>query len=296
MKEVFSGICTALVTPFREGKVDYSALEKLVDYQLSGGIKAISILGTTGEPCTLTSEEKREIIKFCHKKIGGRAKLIVGTGSNNTSLAVKESEFASGYADALLVVTPYYNKCTQHGLEEYYKSIASLGCPIIIYNVPSRTGVNISPSALEGLAKIDNVCGFKQASENISETLQILTDQRKNMAIYSGEDKQNYLFYALGGRGAISVTANAFPALVQRVYDNYQSKKIEQSLALQERLSKINSLLFCQVNPIPIKYCLSKLGLCKNELRSPLTPMASNAEIDSELDRLREEYNLKNLL
>ncbi len=290
MKSVFEGICTALVTPFKDNKVDYQALEKLIEFQISGGVSAISILGTTGEPCTITNEERKEIIVFCKHIINNRVKFIVGTGGNNTLKVLKDSEFASSQgADGLLVVTPYYNKCTQNGLVKYYQQIAQFQTPIIAYNVPSRTGLNILPQTLNQIATNKYVYGFKQANVNMSENLQIFQENREKIAIYSGEDALNYVFYMLGGYGAISVTANAYPKTVAKIYNLAKAGKTEEALKLQEQLASINSLLFSEVNPIPIKECLCQMNLCKNELRLPLTKMENNKPLIKEMKRLKKE-------
>ncbi len=287
MKGLFHGVCTALVTPFKNGKVDYFALKNLIDYQKDNGVSAICVLGTTGEPCTMSQREKKEIIKFCAANKGDLT-LIVGSGSNDTKKAIKQSEMAlENGADGLLVVTPYYNRCTQKGLCEYYASIfKATKAKIIAYNVPSRTGVNILPETLKSMAEDGSICGFKQANPSIAETMEIFSKLRGKIDIFSGEDAQNYLFYALGGSGAISVTANAFPKIVVEVYDFFMAGKREESLKMQEKLAKINQLLFAEVNPIPIKYCLNFLGLCKNELRPPLTKMDSFAQLDKEIELL----------
>ena len=270
---VFNGVCVAEVTPFKDNKIDYNALEKLIEYQIKNGVSAISILGTTGEPCTLNLEEKQEILSFCVKKVAKRVKLLVGSGGNNTSEVLKFSEYAAqNGADALLVVTPYYNKCTQKGLIGYYNSIAQISkIPIIAYNVPTRTGVNILPKTLGQIIKNKYIVGFKQASNNIAETIEIFKKYGKKIDIYSGEDELNYLFYCLGGSGAISVTANAFPKEVCDVYNYFKKGDLKNSLKSQEKLYDLNKALFTEVNPIPIKQCLANLGFCNSDVRPPLT-------------------------
>lgn len=288
---LFEGVCVAIVTPFKDGKVDYSAMENLIEYQIKNNVKAISVLGTTGEPCTLTTEEKENIIVFCNKVINKRVKYIVGSGANNTLEAVKLSKFASeNGADGLLVVTPYYNKCTQQGLVEYYNTIAEASkLPIIVYNVPSRTGVNILPDTLVQIAENQYIYGFKQASSNMQENLEIFRKLKDKISIYSGEDDLNYVFYTLGGKGAVSVTANAYPRTVQLIYDEVQNNNFAYACQIQEKLAGINKAMFSEVNPIPVKRCLSLLGLIENEVRAPLTIMSNDTNLKLEMDKLKKE-------
>ncbi len=291
MKQIFEGVCSALVTPFKDGKVDFESLKNLIEFQIENGIKAISVLGTTGEPCALDENEKTQIIKFCSQQIAGRVKYIVGVGSNNFDKVIKQGKVAKQYgADALLIVTPYYNKCTQNGIVNFYDQISkALQFPMIVYNVPSRTGVNILPKTFEKLAKIPYVVGFKQASSNIDENMLLLQKCKHKVAIYSGEDSLNYVFYCLGAKGAISVVANAFPKQTNCVYENVAKHNYAKALDAQERLTKITKLLFCEVNPIPIKACLSMMGLCKNELRLPLTLMQNTKKLEKEVKKLTKK-------
>ena len=274
-KCVFTGSCVALITPFKNGEVDYKSLEKLINHQLQNKTDAILVLGTTGEPSTMTTEEKQEVIKFSKKIIGSKAKFIVGTGGNNTKKVVEDSLFAKSQgADALLIVTPYYNKCTQNGLIKHYEEISNkVDLPIICYNVPGRTGLNIAPETAVKLSEIKNMAGIKEASGNISQIVTLAKLVKGKMALYSGDDSLNYLVMALGGQGSISVTANALPREVKFVADNCLSGKFAEGLAMHEKLLDINKNLFVEVNPIPIKYACSLLGLCDNELRMPLTEL-----------------------
>lgn len=261
--------CTALVTPFDEdNKIDYNSLKNLIEYQIANKIDAILILGTTGESPTISTVEREEIIKFCVKQISKRCLLLVGTGSNNTQQAIENTKQAKVLgADAAVIVTPYYNKCTQQGVIEHYALInKNAKFPFIVYNVPSRTVFNILPETLLQLEKLKYMIGTKEASGDINQILSVLNTHTK--PVYSGNDKFNYLFFSHGGNGCISVTSNAFPNLVVN-----QFKSLQNCFDMHKKLFNINSLLFCQVNPIPIKFVLSKMKLSKNVLRLPLTKL-----------------------
>ena len=280
MKSVFTGSCVALVTPFKDDKVDYESLGKLIDFQINNGTDAIVVLGTTGEPATLTSEEKDGIIKFARKKTKGKVTLIVGTGSNSTIKAINDSRRAQALgADALLIVTPYYNKCTQKGLISHYKKISdNVNIPIIAYNVPGRTGVNILPETALELSKISNICGIKEANASINQIMRMCSLLKDKMAVYSGEDSLNYIFMTLGASGGISVTANVFPKEVSEVIHTRLKGEFKKALSLQEKLEEINKNMFIEVNPIPVKYACSLLKLCENSLRLPLTNLEEQNE------------------
>lgn len=261
--------CTALVTPFEENnKIDFNSLKNLIEYQISNKIDAILILGTTGESPTISAVEREQIIKFCVKQISKRCLLLVGTGSNNTQQAIENTKQAKVLgADAAVIVTPYYNKCTQQGVIEHFSLInKNAKFPFIVYNVPSRTGFNILPETLLQLEKLKYMIGTKEASGDINQILSVLNIHTK--PVYSGNDKFNYLFFSHGGNGCISVTSNAFPNLVVQ-----QFKSLQDCFDIHKKLFDINSLLFCQVNPIPIKFVLNKMKLSKNILRLPLTKL-----------------------
>ncbi len=261
--------CTALVTPFEENnKIDFNSLKNLIEYQISNKIDAILILGTTGESPTISAVEREQIIKFCVKQINKRCLLLVGTGSNNTQQAIENTKQAKVLgADAAVIVTPYYNKCTQQGVIEHFSLINKTAkFPFIVYNVPSRTGFNILPETLLQLEKLKYMIGTKEASGDINQILSVLNIHTK--PVYSGNDKFNYLFFSHGGNGCISVTSNAFPNLVVQ-----QFKSLQDCFDIHKKLFDINSLLFCQVNPIPIKFVLYKMKLSKNILRLPLTKL-----------------------
>lgn len=281
---IFKGVGTALVTPFcMDGNVDYLALENLIKKQIENNIDAIIILGTTGESSTITTKERETIITFSKRIINNRCKLIVGTGSNCTDTAIKLTKQAETLgADACLIVSPYYNKCTQQGIIEHYKQINSkTNIPFIVYNVPSRTGVNILPETELELSKLKNMCGIKEANDNINHILELFN--KIDVPIYCGNDNLNYLFSCLGGAGTISVASNAYPNLIKKQFDVNSN-----SLQLHLLLHNFFELLFIEPNPIPIKFVLSYKGLIKNKLRLPLTPLSENRinELVQEIEKL----------
>lgn len=291
MKSVFKGSCVALVTPFKDGKVDYEALKNLIEFQIENGTSAVVVLGTTGEPSTMSKEEKDKVISFSKSVIKGRIKLIVGTGSNCTEEAVENSKSAKELgADALLVVTPYYNKCTQKGLVEHYKTIAkNCDLPIIVYNVPGRTGVNILPETMLKLSKIPQICGIKEASGSINQIMRVCKLLKNKLAVYSGDDSLNYVFMTLGAEGVISVTANILPKEVCELTKLSLNGEYKKAKSIQDKLFNINELMFVEVNPIPVKKALHLMGKIENELRLPLLELSkSNTEkLKKELLKLK---------
>ncbi len=272
---VFSKLGVALVTPLKNSKVDFTALEKQIEKQLLAKTDAIIVLGTTGEPSTLSREEKDKIISFCKEKIDGKSKLIVGCGGNNTKQVIEDCLKAKKLkADALLIVTPYYNKCTDEGLFLHYETIARcVNLPIILYNVPSRTGVNLKPEIAIKLSKLKNIVGIKEASGNINQILELFNKREKDFAIYCGEDALNYVFLALGADGLISVTANIAPKHLKLMCELCDRKEFEKARAISEKLYPLNKSLFLEVNPIPVKTALSLNGEMKDEFRLPLCKM-----------------------
>ena len=281
MKSVFTGSCVALITPFKNNAVDEESLIKLLNFQLDNKTDAILVLGTTGEPATMTKEEKIKVMDISKKIVGNKAKLIVGAGSNSTKGAIENAKLAKEHgADAILVVTPYYNKCTQNGIVKHFEEIAkAVDLPIIAYNVPGRTGVNILPETLEKLAKIPQICGIKEASGNISQIVSICKNLRKEIAIYSGDDSLNYVFMTLGAQGCISVTANIMPKEVKEVVDLALNKKFPKALKKHENLLEVNKNLFIEVNPIPVKFASSLMGFSNGEVRLPLTELEEKNKI-----------------
>ena len=277
---LFKGSGVALVTPFYNDMIDYESMYKLIDYEISNGTDAIVVCGTTGEASTLSYDEQIECIKKCVEYVDGRVCVIAGTGSNCTKSAVKLSQTAESIGvDGLLVVTPYYNKCTQNGLKEHYKMISdNVSIPILMYNVPSRTGVNIEPdTAIDIVKNNKNVIGIKEASGNISQVARLAYLKGKNnidMDIYSGNDDQVLPVLSLGGVGVISVDANVIPKDMHNLVYSYLSGDYEKSSLLNEKAILYSKVLFSEVNPIPVKRALYELGLIKSDsVRLPLTKM-----------------------
>lgn len=270
-KKIFKGACTALITPFKNGKIDYCALDKIIEFQIEGGISALLVSGTTGESPVLSYREHKNLIQHSVKTISGRVPLIAGTGSNDTEKAIKMTKYACEYgADACLVVTPYYNKTSQQGIIQHYEKIAAISDkPIIVYNVPSRTGVNILPETYKKLSKIDNVCAVKEASSNLSDaayTKSICPE----LSVFCGNDDLLLPHLAVGADGIISVMSNIFPRVSSKICNLYFEGKTEEAYALYNQYLNFSRLLFCDVNPIPIKFIMSYEKLCENELRLPL--------------------------
>ena len=271
-KEIFSGVGTALVTPFEDGRVDYSALGRLIELQIAAGVEAIVIGGTTGEAATLTEEERRELYARAAELIRGRARLILGTGTNDTRAAVERTKFAATLGcDGALVVTPYYNKGTEEGVYRHYVEIADCSeLPIILYNVPSRTGVNLGLTLLSRLAEHPNVVGLKEAGDSTDRLVQ-LSCLGDALPLYAGNDSQIFPALSLGGRGVISVVSNLWPERVKRITDGYFSGDYEGSLNEQRSLLPLIRALFLETNPAPVKWAMGTLGLCSAEVRLPLS-------------------------
>lgn len=291
---IFEGAGVALVTPFQQdGAVDFEKLKELVDFQIENGTDAIIICGTTGEASTLTHEEHLECIQKCIEFVGGRVPVVAGTGSNCTETAIYLSTEAEKYgADALLVVTPYYNKATQKGLIAHYTAIAnSVKLPIIMYNVPSRTGCNIQPETAVELAKsVENIVAIKEASGNISQVAKLMSLAGGCIDLYSGNDDQIVPILSLGGKGVISVTSNVIPKDTHLLVKKYLEGDVKGSLELQLKAIHLCNALFCEVNPIPVKKAVELMGLCGGTLRMPMTEMEPQ-----NVERLREamtEYGI----
>ena len=270
-----NGILTAMITPFTDNGVNFEEFGKMIEYQIEGGTDALVVLGTTGEPATMTEDEKTETTKFAVKKAAGRIKIIVGTGSNNTAKAVAASVQAEKLgADGVLAVTPYYNKCTQKGLFDYYKAICdAVKIPVIAYNVPSRTAVNILPETAEKLASLPNMAGIKEASGNMAQVCETMRRIRGKMDLYSGEDFLNLPMLAIGGAGLISVTSNIAPALVKKMYTLVKQNKLDEANAVQDFLLPLEDACFLEVNPIPVKAAYNMLGFKAGVPRAPLTKL-----------------------
>ncbi|WP_416198177.1 MAG: 4-hydroxy-tetrahydrodipicolinate synthase [Sporanaerobacter sp.] len=273
--ELFKGSGVAIVTPFKDDKVDYEKLKELLEWHISEGTDAIIICGTTGESATMSDEEKKETIKFTVDTVNKRIPVIAGTGSNNTKHSIELSKYAESVgADGLLAVTPYYNKTTQKGLIEHYTAIAdSVNIPIIIYNVPSRTGLNILPKTLEKLSKHPNIHGVKEASGNIAQVAEIARLCGDDFYIYSGNDDMVIPLLSLGGVGVISVVANILPKDTHDMVFAYLNGELEKSRKLQLKMKPLIDALFIETNPIPVKEAMNLLGMDVGDLRLPLTNM-----------------------
>lgn len=289
---VFTGAATAIVTPFQNGAIDYEAFGRLIDWQIEKGIDAIVVCGTTGEASTLTDDEHRAAIRFAVEKVGGRVPVIAGTGSNDTAYAIELTQYAcEAGADAILLVTPYYNKATQKGLIASFTAVADASTkPIILYNVPSRTGCNILPATAAVLAEHPNIVAIKEASGNISQIAELASLVRGKMDIYSGNDDQIVPILSLGGKGVISVLSNLMPYETSQICHRFLKGDVEGSAAMQLDLLPLVNALFCEVNPIPVKAAMAAMGYGENSLRLPLTPMEPANE--AKLLGLMREQNL----
>ncbi|MBR2781264.1 MAG: 4-hydroxy-tetrahydrodipicolinate synthase [Eubacteriaceae bacterium] len=277
---IFEGAATALITPLTPEGVDYPAMGRLIDWQIEQGIDALVIAGTTGESSTLTDEEHRELLSFCARHIAGRVPMIAGVGSNDTAYALSLSAHAcEAGADALLVVTPYYNKATQNGLIKMYTAIADAATkPLILYNVPSRTGVNIEPSTYAVLADHPMIAGIKEAGGNIAKTVETFALTEGKVDIYSGNDDEIVPIMSMGGKGVISVLSNLLPAETSRLCHSALDGDFASAAAAQCRYTPLIRALFSEVNPIPVKAAMAAMGWCGPEIRLPLTPMESSHE------------------
>jgi len=274
-KTIFKGTCTAAVTPFTEDGIDFKAFEKQIEYQIENGIDALCILGTTGEAPTITDAEYDYVAKFCYDKIAGRVKYILGSGSNCTKKAIEKSQLAQSIgADGLLVVTPYYNKCTQKGLVKYYNDVCdNIDIPVLCYNVPARTGVNILPQTMEEIAMHKNIGGVKEACGNMEQICETARRIRGKTALYSGDDNLNLAMLSIGSLGLISVASNVAPKAVGDVAKLFFSGKPVEANALQERLLPLIDQMFTEVNPIPVKKAMQMIGLDNGIVRAPLTEL-----------------------
>ena len=277
---IFRGAATALITPTTHNGVDYDAFGRLIDWQIEQGIDALVIAGTTGEGSTLSEEEHCQVLRYAGERIAGRVPFIAGTGSNDTATAIYLTREAAEYgADAALVVTPYYNKATQKGLVAMYTAIADASSiPLILYNVPSRTGVNIEPATYAAMAEHPNIRGIKEANGNISKIVEAAALLRGRLDVYSGNDDQIVPIMSMGGLGVISVLSNLIPAETSRLCHRFLEGDVAGAAAMQADYLPLINALFCEVNPIPVKAAMAAMGFCENFLRSPLTPMEPEHE------------------
>lgn len=286
-KLVFRGAGVAVITPFTETGINYPELGRIIEDQIAGGTDAIIITGTTGESATMTDAEHREAIRYTVEQVKGRIPVVAGTGSNETSYAIELSKYAEHVgADALLLVTPYYNKCTQNGLAAHYTAIAdSVSIPAILYNVPSRTGVNIKTETYVQLAKHPRIVAVKEASGDLSAILRLRAAVGDELAVYSGNDDQIVPILSLGGQGVISVLSNIAPRMTHDICQNYFDGNAAEAARLQIACADLVDALFCEVNPIPVKTAMRRLGYNAGPLRMPLSEMepANAAKLDAAL-------------
>ncbi len=291
---IFTGAGVAIVTPMKaNGEVNFEKFGELIDWQIENGTDAIIVCGTTGEASTLTHEEHLDTIKYCVERVAGRVPVVAGTGSNCTETAIYLSTEAEKYGvDGLLVVSPYYNKATQNGLYEHFKAIAdSVKVPVILYNVPSRTGCNILPETVVRLCKdVDNILGVKEASGDISQVAKLAALSKGCVDIYSGNDDQIVPIMSLGGVGVISVLSNVAPRQTHEICQKYLDGDVEGSRKMQLEAIDLCAALFCEVNPIPVKKALNLMGKEAGGLRRPLTDMEEKNA--ARLEKAMKEYGI----
>ncbi|WP_164996646.1 4-hydroxy-tetrahydrodipicolinate synthase [Actinomyces minihominis] len=286
---LFRGSGTALVTPFCDGKIDWQAFERTLSAQIEGGTKALIACGTTGEPTTLSFDEQREVVEFVLKNADGLC-VIAGIGGNNTAEVIKAGRVMGDLGvNGLLAVTPYYNKTTQDGLVAHYEAVAdAVDRPVILYNVPSRTGLNLEPATVARLSSHERIVALKEANPSMSQILEDFRLFGDTLDIYSGNDDLLYPFLTLGSQGIISVASNLIPSAMSEIIQTFDEGNWSESLQLSQRFAPLIKLLFAQVSPIPVKAAMSRLGLLENELRLPLLPL-SNEETQplfQEIERL----------
>ena len=274
-KTIFEGAATALITPLTPDGVDYENFGRLIDWQIDAGIDALVIAGTTGEGSTLTDEEHREVLDYAVRRAAGRVPMIAGTGSNDTAYAIDLTKFACGIGyDAMLVVTPYYNKATQKGLVKMYEAIADASTkPLVLYNVPSRTGVAIQPATYAALADHPMIAAIKEANGDISKIAETIALVGDKLDVYSGNDDQIVPILSLGGKGVISVLSNLIPGETSQIVKKFMSGDVRGAAKMQLDYLELINTLFCEVNPIPVKAAMHAMGYCTDDIRLPLTPM-----------------------
>ena len=292
-KTIFTGSGVAIITPFTENGVDFDKLGELIEFHIAEKTDCIVICGTTGEASTMPDTEHKAAIKYTVKKVAGRIPVIAGTGSNDTRHCIELSQYAEqAGSDGVLVVTPYYNKTTQKGLIEHYTAVAnSIGIPVVLYNVPGRTGVNITPQTLKELSKIENIVAIKEASGNISQVAEMSALCGDDIDLYSGNDDMIVPLLSVGGKGVISVIANIAPRDTHNMVEKYLTGDVEGSKDLQLKMFNLIKALFIEVNPIPVKTAMNLLGYDVGKLRMPLTDMSKeNLEV---LKKALFEYGMK---
>ena len=286
---IFTGVGTALVTPFKNGRVDYASFARLIERQIAAGIDAVVVGGTTGEAATLDDAERYTLFSYAKDICKGKTKLILGTGTNDTQLAVKHTEYASRLGcDGVLTVTPYYNKGTKKGVVEHYKRIAHASeVPVILYNVPSRTGVNLSLDVIDELIEVDNIVAIKEAQDSL-ERLVALSSYSDRLGVYAGNDSATYTVLSLGGLGVISVASNVYPKEMLNICKLFFTGEREKSLKEQQRMLPVINSLFLDTNPAPLKYIMGKMGLCSPEMRLPMA--LPQDEVKVKIDKAFTDY------
>lgn len=274
-KTIFTGAATAIITPFKDGKIDYDSFKNIIEFQISNGVDGIVVAGTTGEAATLTHEEHCQCIDFVVKQVDGRVPVIAGTGSNDTAYGIELSQYAcEAGADALLLVTPYYNKATPKGLiKNFLETADKTNKPIILYNVPSRTGCNISLPVYKELAKHERIVAVKEASGNLSTIAELIDECGDYFDIYSGNDDQIVPIMSIGGKGVISVLSNILPKETHDLCNYCLNGDFAKGAEMQLKYLKLINALFCEVNPVPVKTAMATLGYCTEEMRLPLCEM-----------------------
>ncbi|MBF0186538.1 MAG: 4-hydroxy-tetrahydrodipicolinate synthase [Magnetococcales bacterium] len=274
---MLEGVFSAIITPFdRDRNVDEDAYRALIDRQIAGGVDGFVPCGTTGESATLNHDEHKQVIDLCLEHVAGRAKVIAGTGSNSTRESIELTQYAEkAGADAALLITPYYNKPTQAGLYDHYKTVAeAVELPLVLYNVPGRTAVDMSTDTVCQLAEISNIVALKDATSSMERASEVHVRCGDSLTLISGDDASFYPFLVVGGRGCISVTANVAPERVVRLWKAWNERDLETALKEHEKLLEINQLLFCETSPIPVKALAHMMGMCQEYLRRPLVPLA----------------------
>ncbi|NCC21719.1 MAG: 4-hydroxy-tetrahydrodipicolinate synthase [Alphaproteobacteria bacterium] len=290
----FKGYTTALITPFKNGEIDWNAYENLIEWQIASGIHGLVPCGTTGESPTLSHEEHMEVVRRCVNAANKRVPVIAGTGSNSTTEAIGLTHHAKeAGADAALVVTPYYNKPSQEGLYQHYRAVQDVGLPVIIYNIPGRSVIDMSLETMARLAKLPNIVGVKDATNDLSRPLMTRTKIGPGFRQLSGEDATIGAFLGQGGHGCISVTANIVPGLCVALYNAWEAGDLETFGKLRDRLAPIHKALFCETSPAPVKYAASRLGLSTDEVRLPLVPASENARkiVDAAMEEAGVQAN-----
>jgi len=276
LQPLFKGVITAMVTPFKSGDVDYEAFKSLIEHQIAAGVHGVVPVGTTGETSTLSMEEHRKVVKTCVETVAGRIKVIAGAGSNNTAESLELAQHAKEVgADGVLVVAPYYNKPSQEGLYQHFKTLNdNVEIPILLYNVPGRTVVDLSNETVARLARLPNIVGIKDATGEIERLSQMRLEIEDNFAFISGDDPTLLGYMAHGGHGVISVTSNVAPASVVALYEAAQKGAFEAARLWQDKLIRLHKVLFADASPSPTKYAMSRLGLCTEEVRLPIVACA----------------------